>query len=205
MKRNLFYITSKRAFDIFAGISGIIILSPLLLVTSLLIKINDGGPVFYRAARVGKHGKVFRMYKFRSMIVDAERKGPSSASSSDSRITNIGKALRKYKIDELPQLINVVRGEMSIVGPRPEERRFTDMYSDNEKIILSAKPGITDWASLWNSDEGSLLEGSDDPDKTYIELIRPKKIELQIEYVRDRNFLIDLKIIILTIKKVILG
>lgn len=202
MGNRYLYHFFKRFFDLIISISGIVMLSPFLIFISLLIKISDRGPVFYRASRVGQFGRIFKMYKFRSMIIDAEKKGPSSASSSDSRITGMGKILRKYKLDELPQLINVVKGEMSIVGPRPEEKRFTDMFNETEKKILSAKPGITDWASLWNSNEGELLQGSDDPDKTYLEQIRPKKIQLQLEYVNDRNFLIDLKIFLLTVKKV---
>lgn len=202
MKTRHLYNFYKRIFDLTVSITGFAILSPFYIAIAILIKISDGGPVFFRASRVGQFGKTFKMYKFRSMIVDAEKKGPSSASSSDSRITGIGKILRKYKLDELPQLINVVRGEMSIVGPRPEEKRFTDMFNDTEKKILTVKPGITDWASLWNSNEGELLEGSNDPDKIYMEQIRPKKIQLQMEYVDDRNFLIDLKIFLLTVKKV---
>lgn len=202
MKTRHLYNFYKKTFDLTVSITGFAILSPFYIAIAILIKVSDGGPVFFRASRVGQFGKTFKMYKFRSMIVDAEKKGPSSASSSDSRITGIGKILRKYKLDELPQLINVVRGEMSIVGPRPEEKRFTDMFNDTEKKILTVKPGITDWASLWNSNEGELLEGSNDPDKTYMEQIRPKKIQLQMEYVDDRNFLIDLKIFLLTVKKV---
>lgn len=168
----------------------------------LVIKLQDGGPVFYMAPRVGLRGIMFRMFKFRTMVVNADKMGPSSTTKTDSRLTSVGKFLRKYKLDELPQFINVLRGDMSIVGPRPEVKHFTDMYTEEEKAILSVKPGITDWASIWNSDEASILEGSDDPDKTYFEKIRPKKIQLQLKYVRERNFFSDLKIIFFTVKAI---
>jgi lipopolysaccharide/colanic/teichoic acid biosynthesis glycosyltransferase len=137
------------------------------------------------------------------MVPDADKKGPSSASKSDNRVTPIGRFLRKYKIDELPQLFNVFTGKMSIIGPRPEEKKFTDLFSENEKIILSVKPGITDWASLWNSDESELLEGSADPDDFYLKHIRPEKIRLQLEYAEKHNFFVDLQIFFLTIRKIL--
>jgi lipopolysaccharide/colanic/teichoic acid biosynthesis glycosyltransferase len=191
----------KRFFDIFISIFGLIILSPVLLAVSVTIKLEDNGPVFYRASRVGIKGHLFRMFKFRTMVVNADKLGPSSASITDSRITLVGKFLRRHKLDEIPQLINVLTGDMSLVGPRPEEKKFTDLFSESESIILSVKPGITDWASIWNSNEASLLEGSLDPDKTYMELIRPKKIQLQIYYVKNCSFFIDLKILFLTFIK----
>ena len=200
----LSYRNKKRVFDLFASVIGLILLSPFMLLISFFISIYDHGPVFYRAERTGRYGKPFRMFKFRSMVVDADKKGPSSASTTDSRITPFGKILRRYKLDELPQLFNVITGEMSIVGPRPEVKKFTDLYSEEEKAILSVKPGITDWASLWNSNEGELLEGSDDPDLTYMQLIRPEKIQLQLKYVNDCNFLVDLKILMLTLRKVLI-
>jgi len=171
-------------------------------MSALAIKLSDGGPVFYRAPRVGYRENMFKMFKFRSMIVNADKVGPSSTTKSDSRLTGIGKFLRKYKLDELPQFINVLIGEMSVVGPRPEVKYFTDMFNEQEKAILSVKPGITDWASIWNSDEASILEGSDDPDKTYMEKIRPTKIKLQLKYVTEQNFFTDIKIILLTIKAI---
>jgi lipopolysaccharide/colanic/teichoic acid biosynthesis glycosyltransferase len=139
------------------------------------------------------------------MIPNADKVGPSSASDSDIRITPVGKILRKYKFDELPQLFNVLKGDMSIVGPRPEERKFTELFTADERKILSVKPGITDWASIWNSNEGKLLENSPDPDKTYLELIRPEKIRLQLKYVNNNNFFIDLKIIYYTARKIFTG
>jgi lipopolysaccharide/colanic/teichoic acid biosynthesis glycosyltransferase len=195
----------KRTFDVIISLSGLIFLLPVLLIIGICIKIYDFGPVFYCATRVGRGGKVFHMFKFRSMIVDADKVGPSSASVSDSRITSIGKFMRKYKLDELPQLINVLKGEMSIVGPRPEEKKFTDLFTAEEKAILSVRPGITDWASIWNSNEGEILECSTDPDRTYLEIIRPEKVRLQLQYVKDHNFFIDLRIIFLTITKLLWG
>lgn len=188
----------KRLFDIVAATAGLATLSPVFLWSAWRIKHEDGGPVFYRGKRIGLHGKPFRIYKFRTMVVDAETLGASSTSDDDARITPIGKFLRKYKLDELPQLINVLVGDMSLVGPRPEVKKFTDLYTDEEKVILTVRPGITDWASIWNSDEGAILAGAKDPDKAYMELIRPTKLKLQIKYVNERSFWVDLKIIFLT-------
>lgn len=194
----------KRIFDVIVSAIGLIILSPLMLVIAYLIKREDGGPVFYRGVRVGRYGKPFRIYKFRTMVVDAEKLGGPSTADDDPRITRIGRVLRKYKLDELPQLINVLKGEMSLVGPRPEVKFYVDMLSEEEReLILSVRPGITDWASLWNPDEGAVLAGSDDPEKTYMEKIRPTKIKLQLKYVKERSFWTDLKIIFLTILTVI--
>lgn len=194
----------KRLFDIVLSIIGLIILSPVLLLVSLLIKLEDGGPVFYRGIRVGKDGKPFRIFKFRTMVPDAEKMGVYSTADDDPRITRIGRILRKYKIDELPQLINVLKGEMSFVGPRPEVPAYVEKFTEEERKILSVRPGITDWASLWDVDEGAILAGSPDPDKAYEELIRPTKIHLQLKYVREHSFLTDIKIIILTLLSIIL-
>ncbi len=193
----------KRLFDFVSSLFGLLILLPILGFISFKIISEDGGPVFYRGERVGLHGKPFRIFKFRTMVVDAEKLGASSTSDDDARITRIGKLLRKYKLDELPQLINVLVGDMSLVGPRPEVKKFTDLYTEEEKVILTVRPGITDWASLWNSDEGALLKGSVDPDKDYLEKIRPEKIRLQLKYVRERSFWTDIKIIFLTLKTII--
>jgi len=178
---------------------GLFSFSPLLLTVSFLIKREDGGPVFYRGLRVGRNGKPFKIFKFRSMVLNAEQIGGPSTSDDDPRITRIGKLIRKYKLDELPQLINVLKGDMSIVGPRPEVQHYVDMYTEEEKAILTVRPGITDWASIWNPDEGAILAGSADPEKTYMEKIRPKKLELQLKYVRERSFWADMKIIMETI------
>lgn len=185
----------KRLFDFFLSIVGIILISPFLIVVSTLIKMNDGGPIIYKGKRVGQYGKPFFIFKFRSMIVDADKTGVSSTSNDDDRITGIGKFLRKYKLDEMPQLFNVLFGQMSFVGPRPEVQKFVDMYTEEEKELLTLKPGITDWASLWNPDEGTVLAGSTDPDRDYLEKIRPGKIQYQLKYLHERSFLTDIKII----------
>jgi len=197
-------IKSKRIFDLLVGIVGITILLPVYLLVAICIKFIDNGSVMYKAQRVGLNGELFYMYKFRTMIPDADKVGPSSSPKTDSRVTPIGKFLRKFKIDELPQLFNVISGKMSIVGPRPEEKKFTDMFSKEEKLILSVKPGITDWASVWNANESELLEGSDDPDEFYLRHIRPEKIRLQLLYIQKHNFFVDLQIFFLTIRKIFL-
>ncbi len=190
---------TKRIFDMAFSFICLLVLSPFLLIMFFIIKLNDGGHIFYMAPRVGLNGKLFRMFKFRTMVVNADKIGASSTTLSDSRITRTGRFLRKYKLDEIPQLINVLSGHMSIVGPRPEVKHFTDMFSEEEKAILSVKPGITDWASVWNSDEGKILEGAEDPDKAYMELIWPEKKRLQLKYVKEQSFLNDIKIIFLTL------
>jgi len=193
----------KRAFDISSSLIGLVCLSPIIFLSAGLIRLNSSGPLFYRGLRVGRYGKTFRIFKFRTMVVDAESRGASSTSDDDPRITRIGKLLRKYKLDELPQLINVLRGDMSIVGPRPEVKKFTDLFSAEESTILTVRPGITDWASLWNPDEGVLLQGSLDPDQDYLEKIRPEKVRLQLKYVRERSFWTDLRIIFQTLQVVV--
>ena len=193
----------KRLFDILFSCIGLVVFSPVLAAVSLLIKKEDRGPVFYRGARAGRNGIPFRIFKFRTMVVDAEKLGGASTANNDSRITGVGRFLRKYKLDELPQLINVLKGEMSIVGPRPEVQHYVNMFTDEEKSILSVRPGLTDWASLWNMDEGSVLEGSEDPDMTYMEKIRPRKLELQLKYVKQHTFWTDILIILLTLKNII--
>jgi lipopolysaccharide/colanic/teichoic acid biosynthesis glycosyltransferase len=190
----------KRIFDILFSLVFLILFSPLFIFIVLTIKMFDRGPVFYRAPRVGQNGTFFPMFKFRTMVVNADRIGGSSTPDNDPRITVVGRLLRKYKLDEFPQLFNVIKGDMSIVGPRPEVKEYVDMFNEEEKIILSVRPGITDWASVWNPDEGKILQASDDPDKTYLEKIRPEKIRLQIKYVQERSFWVDLKIIWETLK-----
>lgn len=193
----------KRIFDIVMAATGLAMLSPLLLWITWRIKKEDHGPVFYRGERVGFQGRVFHILKFRTMVLDAEKLGGSSTSDDDPRITKIGKTLRKYKLDELPQLFNVLTGEMSLVGPRPEIKRYTDLYTEEQKAIFTVRPGITDWASLWNSDEGAVLAGAEDPDKAFEELIQPTKLKLQLKYVHERSFWVDLKIIVLTLLAVV--
>lgn len=193
----------KRLFDFLVSFFGLILLSPLFLFIAILVKMSSPGPVFYRGKRVGKDGKSFLMYKFRSMVANAEEIGGPSTPLDDPRLTKIGKFLKRFQLDELPQLINVLKGEMSLVGPRPEVPQYVDRMTEEEKkVILSVKPGMTDLASLWNFHEGELLKGSPDPEKTYLDKIRPKKIQLQIEYVKNRSFWLDLKIIFKTILKI---
>lgn len=194
----------KRMFDIAFSSLGLLAASPVMTTVTALIKATSKGPVFYRGARVGLHGKPFRIYKFRTMVVDAEKLGGPSTADDDPRITKVGKLIRKFKLDELPQFINVLAGDMSIVGPRPEVKHYTDMFTDEEKAILSVRPGITDWASIWNPDEGRVLAGSPDPEKTYMEKIRPEKIRLQLKYARERSMAVDIKIILETIATVLL-
>ncbi|PKK90117.1 MAG: glycosyl transferase [Candidatus Wallbacteria bacterium HGW-Wallbacteria-1] len=200
--RNI-YPSVKRLFDILLAIIGLIFVGPFLFLFSVIIKIYDRGPIFYRGVRVGLHGVQFRIFKFRSMVIDAETLGGPSTSGNDSRITPIGKFLRKFKIDELPQLFNVFLGDMSFVGPRPEVQQYVDLYTEEEKKILSVRPGITDFASLWNSDEGAVLEKADDPEKAYLELIRPTKLLLQMKYVNEMSMWIDIKLIFNTVWAVV--
>jgi lipopolysaccharide/colanic/teichoic acid biosynthesis glycosyltransferase len=193
----------KRPFDIIVAGASLILLSPVLLVVAALITLHDGGPVFYRGERIGLRGRPFRIYKFRSMIAGAERTGVTSTAKGDPRVTPIGRFIRKTKIDELPQLINVLKGEMSMVGPRPEVKKFTDLYTGEEKALLTLKPGMTDYASLWNFDEAELLKDSTNPDKDYLEKIRPEKIRLQLKYLREMSLATDAKILLLTLKKIL--
>lgn len=192
----------KRIFDVFFSIVSLTLTSPIIIIISLIIWFYDFGPIFYMAPRVGKNGKIFKMFKFRSMVINADKIGASSTTKSDKRITPIGRFVRNYKLDEIPQFINVFIGQMSVVGPRPEVKYFTDMFTEKEKAILSVKPGITDWASIWNSDEGKILEGAEDPDKAYKELIWPEKKRLQLKYIENHSFWTDIKIIFLTLQAI---
>ena len=194
----------KRLFDLAAAAAGLIILGPVLLAVAALITLYDGRPVFYRGVRIGRHGRLFRVFKFRTMRTDAEKIGGPSTTADDPRITRVGRWLRKSKLDELPELINVFVGDMSLVGPRPEVEHYVSLMTDEERVILSVRPGLTDWATLWNSDEGAVLAGAADPEKAYLELIRPEKIRLQLEYVRRRSFWVDLVILVQTVMAVVL-
>lgn len=190
----------KRFFDFIISLIVLIIFSPLFLILAILIKKDSEGPIFYRQVRIGKDGKPFKIFKFRTMVNNADKSGVTSTKTDDVRITSMGKFIRKYNLDELAQFINVLRGEMSIVGPRPEIPYYANMFTEEEKIILTVKPGITDWACIWNPDEGKLLAGSDDPDRDYLEKIRPEKIRLQLKYVKEHSFWIDFKIMLMTLK-----
>lgn len=195
----------KRAFDLVASGLGLVVLSPLLLLLAVLVKLASPGPALYKGVRAGRGGTSFRMLKFRTMVVDAEKIGASSTAEDDPRITRVGAVLRRYKLDELPQLINVFRGDMSFVGPRPQVQWAVDLYTEEERDLLSVRPGITDYASLRFSNEGEILKGSADPDEAYFELIAPEKIRLGLEYVRTRSFWVDLKLIFLTIARMFGG
>ncbi|MGV8914025.1 MAG: sugar transferase [Kaistella sp.] len=185
----------KRLFDIFFSLLGIIFLLPLYLIVSILILIDGKGGIFYKQERVGKNGKIFKVLKFRTMRPDSFAKGALTVGSRDPRITNIGYSLRKYKLDELPQLFNVLFGEMSFVGPRPEVKRYTDLYNTFQKRVLSVRPGITDYASIKFRNENDLLSASADPEKLYIEEIMPEKLELNLKYIDNNSVFKDIKII----------
>ena len=190
----------KRVFDLVASALGLTVLSPLLLVLALLIKLGSRGGIFYRGLRAGRFGKPFRIFKFRTMVVNADKIGGPSTSADDPRLTRIGAFLRRYKMDELPQLINGVKGDMSLVGPRPEVLEEVSLYSEEEKRLLDVRPGVTDWASIRFRNEGEILRGSADPHQAYREKIRPEKIRLGLEYVQKRSFLTDCRIIFDTLK-----
>lgn len=191
----------KRAFDFIFSFIGLILLSPIFLIISLLIALSSKGGVFYKQTRVGKDNIDFKVYKFRSMIVDADKKGLLSIGKDgrDPRVTKIGYILRKYKLDELPQLINVLKGDMSLVGPRPEVRKYVDLYDNKQKEILKVRPGITDIASITFRNENDLLSQSLNPEDYYIQEIMPKKISLSLEYVKTRTLIKDIKLIFKTI------
>lgn len=189
----------KRGFDFIVSLIGLAILCPVLLVIALLVKIDSKGPVFFKQTRVGKNGKDFQILKFRTMIVDAEKKGLQITVGKDNRITKVGLFLRKYKLDELPQLINVLKGEMSFIGPRPEVPKYVAMYDEMQKRILKVRPGITDLASIEYRNENEVLAQSDNPEKTYIEEIMPRKIELNMRYLQNISVAYDIKLIFRTI------
>lgn len=189
----------KRVFDFVAALLGLLILSPFFLIVALLIKLDSAGPVFFLQERVGINGSIFKLFKFRTMVTDAYKGAAITVGKRDSRITRVGSFLRKFKLDELPQLINVVLDEMSLVGPRPEVKRFVDLYSTEQREVLSIKPGITDYASIQFRNENELLEGKPDPIDFYIREIMPVKLKLNLEYIKNRSFLGDLGIIFKTV------
>lgn len=193
----------KRIFDFILALIGLIISSPILLPVIFLVWIQDWHSPFYIAPRVGMGEKPFKMLKLRSMIVNADKSGVDSTSSNDKRITGVGKFIRKYKLDELSQLWNVLIGDMSLVGPRPNVKRETDLYTIEEKKLLTVRPGITDFSSIVFSDEGDILKDQNDPDIAYNQLIRPGKSMLGIFYIENRNFIIDIKLIYLTVIAII--
>ncbi len=192
----------KRLFDIVAALLGIIILSPLLLIIALLIAIDSRGGIFYKQSRVGKDMKEFYLFKFRTMFSDSDKKGLLTVGMRDSRITKIGYTLRKYKLDELPQLFNVLNGTMSIVGPRPEVPKYVAMYTADQKKVLSVKPGITDYASIEYANENAILAKAENPEELYIKEVMPAKLALNEKYIQEMGFATDLKIIFKTIGKI---
>lgn len=194
----------KRWFDLMASGLGLMALAPFFVVVALLVKLESVGPVFFRQERVGWRGKLFRIHKFRTMAVDAEKKGLQITVGTDRRITRIGGFLRKYKLDELPQLIDVFMGHMSLVGPRPEVPRYVDCYPANVRaIVLSVPPGITDWASIEFKEENAILGDAVDAERAYIEEILPVKLGYYVRYVRERSFMMDMRIIFATVVAVV--
>lgn len=191
---------TKRLFDVVVSAVVLVLLAPVFLVVALAIKLDSSGPVFFRGIRVGRHGRSFRIFKFRTMVANAEKVGGSSTAADDPRITRVGRWVRRFNLDELPQFINVLKGEMSIVGPRPQVPWAVELYTEEEREILSVHPGITDWATVWVGDEGDLLRGSRDPDREYLEKIWPEKRRLQLEYVRNHSLWVDFRIMLATLK-----
>ena len=198
-------LIAKRAMDIVLSACALAILWPLLLLIALAIWIDDPGPVFYRQVRVGRNGKTFRIFKFRSMVMDADKKGLAITVGRDSRITRVGTVLRKTKLDELAQLLNVLLGQMSFVGPRPEVPKYVELYTPYQRQVLLVRPGITDYASIAYRNENDLLAGAPNPETMYIEQIMPDKIELNMKYLREISPLADIRLILKTIVAVIKG
>ncbi|MBR7168726.1 MAG: sugar transferase, partial [Bacteroidales bacterium] len=188
----------KRIFDILASGFGLLVLSPVFLIMAIWIKLDSNGPVFYRQVRVGRHNKDFRIFKFRSMRVGSDKGSLVTIGGRDPRITRSGYFIRKFKLDELPQLINVFVGDMSLVGPRPEVRHYVDYWTKEQMHVLDVRPGITDPASIKFRNENELLETAEDPEKYYIEVIMQEKIKLYLEYVEKTSFWYDIKLIFKT-------
>lgn len=193
----------KRLFDIVASACGLIILSPLFIILSIWIKLDSKGPVFYRQVRVGRHNKDFRIFKFRSMRVGSDKQGLITVGGRDPRVTRSGYFIRKYKLDEFPQLINVFVGDMSLVGPRPEVRKYVDMYTEEQMRVLDVRPGITDLASIRYRNENELLENAENPDQYYIDVIMQDKLAINLEYVANHSFWYDIKLIFKTFWEII--
>lgn len=193
----------KRSFDVLFSLLGLIVFSPIILGLAFAIKKSDSGPIFYRGVRAGRGGKPFRIFKFRTMVMNADKIGGPSTSDDDPRITKVGKFIRKYKFDELPQLINVLLGDMSIVGPRPEVLSEVETYTAEERRIFTVRPGITDFASLEYHNEGEILKGAADPHAAYLEKIRPGKIKLALKYVDEQSLKTDISLVYQTLKTLI--
>lgn len=196
---------SKRIFDILFSSVGLIILSPILLVVAILIKLDSKGPVFFKQKRIGQYERPFYIYKFRTMVTEAEKLGKQITVGEDSRITGVGKFIRKYKIDELPQLINVFKGEMSFVGPRPEVPKYVELYNAEQKRVLEVKPGITDIASIAYRNENEILGQATNPEEHYINVIMPDKLRLNLEYIDKTGVTTDIKLILDTVMKCVVS
>lgn len=193
----------KRLFDILSSAIAFILLSPLLIVLAVAIMIDSKGGVFYKQKRIGKNGKAFMLYKFRSMRTGSDRKGLITVGSNDDRTTKVGRFIRKYKLDELPQLINILKNEMSVVGPRPEVEKYVQLYTAEQRKVLKIKPGLTDLASLAYINENEILGRAKDPEKTYVEQIMPAKLRLNLEYIEKQSFWFDLQIIAKTLMRIV--
>ena len=193
----------KRLFDIFASGIGLLVLSPLFLVVAIWIKCDSKGPVFYKQQRVGRGNKDFWLYKFRSMRPGSDKQGLITVGGRDPRVTRSGYFIRKYKLDELPQLINVFLGDMSLVGPRPEVRKYVEMYTQEQMHVLDVRPGITDLASIRYRNENELLEQAEDPDRYYVEVIMQDKLKINLEYVAEHSFWYDIKLIFMTFWEIV--
>ena len=193
----------KRIFDVVASGLGLLVLSPFFLLLAVWIKLDSAGPVFYRQVRVGRYNRNFRLFKFRSMRVWSDKKGLITVGGRDPRVTRSGYFIRKYKLDELPQLINVLLGDMSLVGPRPEVRKYVEMYTSEQLHVLDVRPGITDMASIRYRNENELLAEAEDPEAYYIREIMPDKLKINLEYVAKHSFWLDMKLIFKTITEVV--
>jgi len=193
----------KRIFDAFFSVLGLIVLFPILIIIAIIIKIDSTGPVFYRQTRVGQYNKDFKIFKFRTMHLNADKLGLLTVGDRDPRVTNMGFYLRKFKLDEFPQLINVLIGNMSFVGPRPEVRKYVDLYSVSDLEILNIKPGITDYASIKFRDEAEIMSKSTKPEEVYINDIMPEKIRLNKIYIKEQGLFTDVKIIFLTFASIL--
>ena len=205
LEKRKMQLALKRLMDIVISGGALAVIWPVLLLVALAIKIDDPGPVFYRQVRVGRGGKTFRIFKFRTMVVDADKKGLAITVGRDNRITRVGAILRKTKLDELAQLINVFVGEMSFVGPRPEVQKYVDMYTPYQRQVLLVRPGITDYASIAYRNENDMLAGAEDPERMYIDVIMPDKIELNMKYLREISPVADIRLILGTIAAVVKG
>ena len=193
----------KRLFDLIICLPAVFLLLPVFILIAIWIKIDSHGPVFYLQERIGLNRIPFRIFKFRTMRINADQQGLLTVGGRDPRVTASGYYLRKFKLDELPQLINVVIGNMSLVGPRPEVKKYVDLYSQTQMKVLTVKPGITDYASIEYADENELLARSADPEKTYIEEVMPAKLQLNLKYIEEQGVLTDLRIIFQTIQKIL--